>query len=165
VIDKTSLEASEQQPVVNFNAPAMTLGESQLAGDPDGYELDLQATWYPTGQSPAAVVLPPQTYRVTGNNALVRVDCANAPCDGTVTVAGPPVATKAVAAARALKSVTYASGTFKLAAGASNQVPAKLTSKGRALARKHKKLKVTITVKLTNLSPIKTLTRSVLLKF
>jgi len=164
-ISETSLEASEQQPVVTFNAPAMTLGESQLAGDPDGYELDMQATWYPTGQSPATVVFPTQAYRVKGNNALVNVGCDNAPCDGSVTVTGPPVATNATIVAKASKSVTYASGTFKLAAGASGAVPAKLTSKGRVLARKHKKLKVTITVQLTNLSPVKTFTHSVRLKF
>jgi hypothetical protein len=164
-IDETSLEATEQQPVVNFNAPAMTLGESQLAGDPDGYELDMQATWYPTGQSPATVVLPAQTDAVTGNSALVRVDCDNAPCNGTVTVTGPPVATRGAATASASKLVTYASGTFKLAAGASSKVPAKLTSSGRTLAREHEKLEVTITIKLTNLSPVKTFARSVKLTF
>jgi hypothetical protein len=164
VINDTSLEAIEQQPVVTFNAPAMTLGKSQLSGDPDGYALDMQATWYPTGQSPATVVLPAQTDHVAGHNALVRVDCNKAPCDGTVTVTGPPVAATAVAA-RASKSVTYASGAFKLPAGASAQVRAKLTSKGRALARKHKKLKVKIVVRLTKLSPIKTFARTVQLTF
>lgn len=164
VIDETSLEATEQQPVVNFNAPAMTLGASQLAGDPDGYELDMQATWYPTGQSPATVVLPAGAPSVTGNNARVKLDCDNAPCAGTVTVTGAPVATTA-GVARASRSVTYASGAFSLAAGASSDVAAKLTSNGRALAREHKKLRVTLTVKLTNLSPVKTFTRSVQLKF
>ncbi len=164
-INETSLAATEHQPVVNFNAPAMTLGASQLAGDPDGYELDMQATWYPTGQSPAMVVFPTRADKVNGNNALVNVGCDNAPCDGTVTVTGPPVATNAAVVAKASKSVTYATGTFKLAAGASSTVPAKLTSMGRVLARKHEKLNVTITVKLTNLSPVKTFTRSVRLKF
>jgi hypothetical protein len=165
VIDETGLEATEQQPVVNFNAPALSLGESQLAGDPDGYELDMQATWYPSGQSPATIVFPARTDSVKGNNALVRVGCTSAPCDGTVTVTGPPVATKAAAIARASKSVTYARGAFKLTAGATSDVPAKLTSKGRALAGKHRKLKVTITVKLTNLSPAKTFTHTLRLKF
>ena len=163
-IDQTSLEATEQQPVVNFNAPALTLGASQLAGDPDGYELDMQATWYPTGQSPATVVLPSGPFTVSGGNARVRVDCDDAPCDGTVTVTGAPVATNA-AVAGAARSVTYASGAFNLAAGASSEVAAKLTSEGRALARKHKSLRVTVVVKLTNLSPVKTFTRSVRLKF
>jgi hypothetical protein len=165
VINETSLEATEQQPVTTYNAPAMTLGKSQLAGDPDGYELDMQATWYPPGQSPAVVAFPTKADTVKGNNALVNVGCGNAPCDGTVTITGPPVAGKAALVAKASKPVTYASGTVKLAAGASSAVPAKLTSKGRALARKHKRLKVTITVKLTNLSPAKTFTRSVELKF
>ena len=164
-IDETSLEATEQDPVVNFNAPAMTLGESQLAGDPDGYELDMQATWYPAGQSPATIVFPTQADKIEGHNALVNVGCNAAPCDGTVTVTGPRVATGAADVATASSAVTYASGTFNLAAGASSAVPATLTSKGRVLARKHKKLKVTITVTLTNLSPAKTFTRSLRLKF
>jgi hypothetical protein len=105
-------------------------------------------------------VLPAQADGVNGNNALVNVGCDNAPCDGIVTVSGPPVATVAKAS-----MVTYASGTFKLAAGASSTVPAKLTSDGRALARNHSRLKVTITVKLTNLSPVETFSRTVELKF
>lgn len=64
-IDKTSLAASEQDPVDTFNAPALTLGQSQLAGDPDGYELDMQATWYPAGQSPAGQS-PPGAGTTTG---------------------------------------------------------------------------------------------------
>jgi hypothetical protein len=164
-INETSREASEQEPVVTFNAPAMTLGESQRAGDPDGYELDLQATFYPTGQSPAVVAFPTKADTVKGNNALVNVGCENAPCDGTVTITGPRVGKTAARVAKASKPVKYASGKFSLAAGASSKVPAKLTSKGHALARKHKKLKVTITIKLTNLSPVKTFTRSVRLKF
>jgi hypothetical protein len=159
-INETSLATTDQEPVVDFNAPAMTLGASQLAGDPDGYELDMQATWYPTGQSPATVVFPTQADTVNGNNALVNVGCDNAPCNGTVTVTGPPVATVAKAS-----MVTYASGTFRLAAGESSTVPAKLTSNGRALARRHTKLKVTITVKLTNPSPAETFSRTVELKF
>jgi hypothetical protein len=138
----------------------MTLGASQLAGDPDGYELDMQATWYPTGQSPAKVVFPTQPDRVNGNKALVNVGCDNAPCDGTVTLTGPPVATVAKAS-----MVTYASGTFTLAAGASGTVPATLTSNGTVLARTHARLKVTIAVKLTNLSPVKTFSRTVELRF
>ena len=165
VIDETSLEATEQQPVVNFNAPALTLGMSQLAGDPDGYQLDMQATWYPAGQSPATIVLPAGADGVSGGSARVRVDCDNAPCDGTVDVTGAPVAKKAAAAGRASRSVTYASGAFNLAAGASRRVAAKLTSAGRALAHGHESLRVTVIVKLTSLSPVKTFTRSVRLKF
>ena len=165
LIDETSLLVN-QRPVDDYNEPAMTLGESQLAGDPAGYALDMQATWYPPGQSPATVVIPAQTVRVTGTNALVGVDCSLAPCAGTVTVTGQPIAKKAAAtAARKAKPVTYASGSFNLGAGASASVPAKLSSKGRALARKHTRTKVTITVKLTNVTPAKTITRTMTVRF
>ena len=164
-IDETSLEATEQDPVVTFNAPAMTLGASQLAGNPDGYELDMQATWYPTGQSPARVVFAGPVARVTANDALVNVDCDNAPCDGTVTVSSPPVATDSAATAKASAPITYASGAFKLAAGMSSAVPAKLTASGRALVRAHTTAKVTITIDLTNVSPARTFSRSLRLTF
>jgi hypothetical protein len=165
LIDETSLPIN-QQPVDNYDEPAMTLGESQGAADPDGYELDMQATWYAPGQSPATVVLPAQTVSVRGNNAVVGVDCSLAPCAGTVSVQGAPVAGKANAtAARKSKTVTYASGTFNLAAGKSGSIPAKLTSQGRTLAHKHRRIKVTITVKLTNLSPAKTFSRTLTLRF
>jgi hypothetical protein len=60
---------SHPNAVATFNAPAMTLGKSQLAGDPDGWILDMQATWYPPGQSPAAVTLPAQPVTVSAGSA------------------------------------------------------------------------------------------------
>ena len=165
VINDTS-QGVDGEPVDDYMEPAMTLGETHLAADPDGYALDMQATWYPPGQSPATVVIPAQTVRVTGTNALVGVDCSLAPCAGTVTVTGQPIAKKAAAtAARKAKPVTYASGSFNLGAGASASVPAKLSSQGRALARKHTRTKVTITVKLTNVTPAKTITRTMTVRF
>lgn len=164
LINETSLPVNAQ-PVDDYNQPAMGLGASQHAADPDGYALDMQAAWYPPGQSPATAVIPAQPVTVNGSNALVPVDCSLAPCAGTVTVQGQPVAKKARAAAGKSKTVTYASGTFNLTAGASRSVPAKLSSQGRALAHKHTRLKVTIIVKLTNVSPAKTVTRTVKLRF
>jgi hypothetical protein len=148
-----------------YNEPAMTLGRSQLAGDPGGYMLDMQATWYPPGQSPATVVFPAQTVNVSGGAANVGVDCSLAPCSGTITITGAPATAGDVATGAKSKTVTYASGKFSLAAGKSSKVPAKLTGKGRTLARGHKRLKVTITVKLTNLSPAKTFKRTLQLRF
>lgn len=167
VINDTSAFAEEQEPVDDYNQPAMTLGKRQLAADPDGYILDMQATWYPPGQSPATVVLPAQTVNVSGGAANVGVSCTLAPCAGTVTITGPSATAGDVATASKSKSktVTYASGKFTLAAGKSSKVPAKLTGKGRTLAHKHKRLKVTITVKLTNLSPAKTFKRTLQLRF
>ncbi len=46
VIDETSLPIQDQ-PVDNYNTPAMKLGEKQLASDPDGFRLDMQARWVP----------------------------------------------------------------------------------------------------------------------
>jgi hypothetical protein len=50
VINETSLPI-QNQPVDNMNAPAFTkLGASQLAADPAGYRLDMQADWFPPGK-------------------------------------------------------------------------------------------------------------------
>jgi hypothetical protein len=46
VINETSLPIQDQ-PVDDYNSPAMTLGEKQLAADPAGYRLDMQARWVP----------------------------------------------------------------------------------------------------------------------
>jgi hypothetical protein len=47
VINETSLPIQDQ-PVVDYNEPAFTkLGASQLAADPAGYLLDMQAVWSP----------------------------------------------------------------------------------------------------------------------
>ncbi len=121
-INETTTVPLPDWPVDTYDAPAMTLGESQLAGNPGGYVLDMQATWYPPGQSPATVVLPAQPVTVKGTNAVAVVDCSLAPCAGTVTVQGQPVAGKAsVAAARKPKPkpkpFTYPSGNFSLSVG------------------------------------------------
>lgn len=52
LIKETSLPIGSQ-PVDRYNEPAFTtLGAKQLAADPAGYRLDMQATWYPPGQHP-----------------------------------------------------------------------------------------------------------------
>lgn len=154
---------SHPNAVVTFNAPAMTLGEKQLTGDPDGWILDMQATWYPPGQSPAAVTLPAQPVTVSAGSAHVGIDCALAPCAGTVHLQSRPAASADKASAA--KLTTYATGNFSLAAGKKGSFPAKLTSAGKALASKHKSMKVYVVATLTNLHPAKTVTRSVTVKF
>jgi hypothetical protein len=162
LINDTALPI-EDRAVDNFNAPAMTLNEQQLAGDPAGWILDMQATWYPPGQSPAAVTLPAQPVTVSAGSAHVGIDCALAPCAGTVHLQSGPGASADKASAA--KLTTYASGNFNLAAGKKGSFPAKLTSAGKALASKHKSVKVYVVATLTNVHPAKTITRSVTVKF
>lgn len=40
------------QPFDTYDTSLLTLGGQQLAGDPSGYLLDMQAQWYPPGQHP-----------------------------------------------------------------------------------------------------------------
>jgi hypothetical protein len=165
VINETSLPVQDR-PADEFVGPAMSqLGQSTNgpAGDPDGYILDMQATWYPPGQSPAAVTLPAQPVTVSAGSAHVGIDCALAPCAGTVHLQSGPGASADQASAA--KLTTYATGNFNLAAGKKGSFPAKLTSAGKALASKHKSIKVYVVATLTNLHPAKTVTRSVTVKF
>lgn len=55
LIDETNRPLGLQfgdQPTDTYNTSALTLGKQQLAGDPSGYLLDMQAQWYPPGQHP-----------------------------------------------------------------------------------------------------------------
>jgi hypothetical protein len=52
VVDETSMPVGEQA-VDTFNAPALTPGNTQNAGDPAGYVLDMQAVWSPTASGGA----------------------------------------------------------------------------------------------------------------
>ena len=167
LINRTSLPIQDQ-PVDNYNEPAMTLGESQKAANPAGYVLDMQALWYPPGQSPATVALPAQPVKINGTNAAIPIGCALAPCAGAITIQNLPPARKAndrAAAASASKRVTYASGRFSLTAGTTKSVPAQLTSAGRTLAKHHTSRKVYVIATLTNVKPAKTLSRSLTLRF
>jgi hypothetical protein len=158
----------QNQPVDTYNEPAMTLGESQKAADPAGYVLDMQALWYPPGQSPATVTLPAQPVKISGTNAAIPIGCTRAPCAGSVTIQSLPPARAAgdrAGAASAPKRVTYASGRFSLTAGTTKSVPAQLTSAGRTLAKKHTSKKVYVIATLTNLKPPKTFSRSLTLRF
>jgi hypothetical protein len=167
LINETSLPI-QQQPVDDYNQPAMTLGESQLAADPAGYALDMQAAWYPPGQSPAAVSLPAKPVTIIGTNGAVPMGCTLAPCSGGVTIQNlppPRTAGDRATAASTTRRVTYASGHFSLAAGKSASVPAKLTTAGRTLARNHTRRTVYIVATLTNVKPARTLSRSLTLRF
>ncbi len=52
LIDDTSLPV-ESGPFDVYEAPVLPTGQGVLASDPSGFELDMQAVWYPAGQSPA----------------------------------------------------------------------------------------------------------------
>jgi hypothetical protein len=184
--------------------PAMQLGGIQLAGDPRGYQLLMDATWDQAASSPppstttstptptpapAQVPKPPQTSllptlsfpagtlaRIMGANALVHLSCgAAAACDGTVRLQSAPaghagaVGTVARKGGKKKKNkapvVTYASGSFSLAAGKSQAVSAKLSGSGKTFARRHKRVKVWINVTLTNTTPAKVSSHAVTLTF
>jgi len=56
----------------------MTLGQATLAGDPTGYELDMQASWYPPGESPATAgvaepATEPRAAAIAGSAAARRL--------------------------------------------------------------------------------------------
>jgi hypothetical protein len=91
LINKTSLPIQDQ-PVDDYNEPAMTLGESQKAADPAGSVLDMQALWYPPGQSPATMTLPARPVKITGTNAVIPMGCTLAPCAGSLTIQNLPPA-------------------------------------------------------------------------
>ncbi|HXB65708.1 MAG TPA: hypothetical protein VNV42_12635 [Solirubrobacteraceae bacterium] len=142
----------------------------------------------PTPKSSAAPPVPTLSFpagalaRIKGTGALVNLDCgAAAACDGTVRIQSAPggQAAAVLKAARAAghkghkrtakhhKSavITYASGSFSLAAGQSQAVDAKLSSTGKQFARKHKRLKVWVVVTLSNTTPAKVSSQAVTLKF
>lgn len=210
-VDEKSLNILEE-PDDFDEFPAMTQGNIQLAGDPIGYQLLMDAVWDETAAAngggggggganaggkatpaptptPTPVVTPkPELVfptgaplaQVRGNNAIVHLGCgATAACDGTVRLQSAP-AGQASAVARLARHgpgkrkqkkkhrapvVTYASASFSLAAGASQGVAAKLSSNGRQLAHRHKRMRVWVNVTLTNTSPAQVTSRPVTLVF
>jgi hypothetical protein len=52
LIDETAMPVQDR-PIGVYETPAMTLGASMLNSDPSGFELDMQALWYPSGRSPS----------------------------------------------------------------------------------------------------------------
>jgi hypothetical protein len=141
VVDLTNLPFYSQ-PVDEYEQPAMTLGQRRLASGPSGYMLDMQATWYPPGQTPATLTLPAKPVKVTRGNAMVALDCTLAPCTGTVRLQN--LAAAGPGKGRRTKLVTYARGSFSLAAGESRRVAVRLTGAGRALAADRKRMRVFI---------------------
>jgi|GEM_PF-5226578 len=165
LVDQTT-RPIDQRPVDTFNAPAMTLGENQKAGDPAGYMLDMQALWYPPGQSPAVVGLPPKTVTINGTTPDVAIDCSLAPCAGAIRIQNHPPG-QAADTTNTTKPpiVVYANGSYSLATGKDGKVPTKLTSAGRTLAQHHTLKTVYVVVTLTNDRPAKTIVRSVTVRF
>lgn len=123
----------------------------------------------PTVSFPSAGMLA----RIKGANALVSLDCgADTACDGTVSLQSARAGQIAAVAARGKgknrrksQVVTYASGSFGLAGGQSQAVGAKLSSAGKQLARKHKRLRVWINVGLTDAKSGNVISHAVTLKF
>ena len=130
----------------------------------------------PTLTFPTAATLA----RVSGQDALLRLGCSagGATCEGNVAVQSaeaPGGATTASAAkakpkkAKPKKSkpklVTYATGSFDIAAGHSGSVKAKLSSAGRTAAHGHRRVKVWINVTLAGTSPAKVVSHQVTLRF
>ncbi len=123
----------------------------------------------PTVSFPSAGMLA----RIKGANALVSLDCgAGTACDGTVSLQSAPTGQIAAVAARhkgkhrrKSQVVTYASSSFGLAAGQSQAVDAKLSSAGKQLARRHKRLRVWINVRLTDAKSGQVISHAVTLKF
>ena len=183
--------------------PAMQLGGIQLAGDPRGYQLLMDAhmdqavsspppstTSTPTPiPAPAQIPKPPQNVaaaptlsfsagtlaRIKGANALVHLSCgAAAACDGTVRLQSAPAGQASAMGTTARKGgknknkapvVTYASGSFSLAAGKSQSVSAKLSASGKTLARRHKRVKVLVQRHPHPIPPAKVSSHAVMLTF
>jgi hypothetical protein len=113
--------------------------------------------------------------RIKGGNALVKLSCVAAACDGTVRLQSAPAAQAAAAHAagdakgkkkhKAAPVVTYASTNFSLPAGVSQAVDAKLSGAGRQLARRHKRLRVWLNVTLANTTPATISSRALTLTF
>jgi len=115
--------------------------------------------------------------RVSGNRAILDLGCTagGATCEGSVAVQSgeaPGAATTARAAKAKTKSktkkpklVTYATGSFNIAAGQTGSVKAKLSSAGRTAAHGHKRMKVWINVTLAGTSPAKVVSHQVTLRF
>lgn len=209
-VDEKNLGILEQ-PTDYDEFPAMTLGGTQLAGDPRGYQLLMNAVWdqssgggggggttggggtgggkatptptpTPAPAPTPELVFPASTplAQIKGDNAVVHLGCgAAAACDGTVRLQSAPVGqTSALARSAGKKQrkrgagkkkkkpvTTYASGSFELAAGASQGVPVKLSSSGRQLAHKHNRRKVWVNVTLTNTTPATVSSHAITLRF
>lgn len=190
-LDEKSLNILEE-PSDYDEFPAMQPGVAQLAGDPRGYQLLMDATWTPpsastptsTPTTPATPAPAKQTAqpiptisfptsglaRVKGKDALVKLSCGQAAaCDGTVRLQSAPAAGAAGArvakkSKKKAKVVTYASGGFAIAAGKSQSVNAKLSGEGSKLARGHARRKVWVNVTLSGASG-KSYSRSVTISF
>ncbi len=101
----------------------------------------------PGGTPPATatptVTVPASPLRVRNGSVGVPVNCVGADCQGHLTL-GPRVA------AITAKANVYGKKAFTVPAGSTKTVRVKLTKVGRKALGKHKRLRVTATVRFTN---------------
>jgi len=140
------------QGALGFYPALTTVGEERVGpAGLSGYQLLVNGEWVatpegvaaaPVGVSPVAIRLVQPVVSIAGPTASLGLVCNQAtPCAGSVRLQsqairiGASEQARAHAAARP-KLVTYASSRFSVQPGATGRVGARLTSKGRQVARK-----------------------------
>jgi hypothetical protein len=128
--------------------PAFRPGGTRADGfGTSGYQLLMEATWVPVavggggggGTTPAGVVLAQPVATQQQNFLLLSLLCNQAnPCVGALRVQSQGAAGGGVTNGRAKKprTITFAKSDFTIPAGATQQVPAKLTRKGKKMVKK-----------------------------
>jgi hypothetical protein len=156
-------DANGPNDIVDF--PASQPDSSVQPSDAFGIELLLNADWRPTGApssgppptTPPVVTGSPlrfdqRTALVRRNQALIDLTCTlAAPCPGTLLLQNRPAQGATLVSAAVTKPhklVTYGTASFRVPAGESQTVAAKLKAAGRTLTRAHKKPRVWVNVTL-----------------
>ncbi|MCU0308384.1 MAG: hypothetical protein MUE51_11570 [Thermoleophilia bacterium] len=139
--------------------PALTrIGEERVGpAGLGGYQLLVSGEWVPApegtqgvdpalggpgGVSPAAVRLVQPAVSVAGPVATLGLTCGPAaPCVGLVRLQSAPGARQGAQVAGA-RVVTYATGRFRIAPGATGRVRSRLSSAGRSLVRRTPRARV-----------------------
>ena len=128
--------------------PAFTPGGERADGfGTSGYQLLMEATWVPVavggggggGTTPAGVVLAQPVATQQQNFLLLSLLCNQAnPCVGAIRVQNQGAAGGGVTNARARKprTITFAKSDFTIPGGQTQQVPIKLTKKGKRMVKK-----------------------------
>jgi hypothetical protein len=128
--------------------PAFRPGQERVNGfGTSGYQLLMEATWVPIatgggggGTTPAGVVLAQPVATQQQNFLLLSLLCNQAnPCVGALRVQSRGAAGVGVVAnakAKKPKTLTFAKSDFTIPPGATQQVPAKLTRKGKKMLKK-----------------------------
>lgn len=124
--------------------PAVQRGNSYcMPGGPGRYAVLFNADWEynPTGSGGNATVdLAREFAWVRRNVARVQLACLLANCAGQLRLQNARAPGAAAAATR--KTVTYGRASFTIPAGKTKVVKVKLSEAGRALMRKHRKVRV-----------------------